>query len=219
MNTESQTPRPLLIGLTGGIASGKSVVSQMLSELGAIIVDADKIARDAVAKGSNGLAQVVEAFGSEILTEDGNLNRPALGAKIFADEELRETLNEIVHPIVRAESARLVDNAPQDAVVVQDIPLLVETGQAGNFDLVLVVQAPEEERIRRMVEDRNLSQGEAESRIAAQATDEQRAAVADVVIENSGTFDELRHQVKDFWDNRVSPAQEQRNQREAKNES
>lgn len=209
MNTESQTPRPLLIGLTGGIASGKSVVSQMLSELGAIIVDADKIARDAVAKGSNGLAQVVAAFGTEILTEDGNLNRPALGARIFADEKLRETLNEIVHPIVRAESARLVDSAPQDAVVVQDIPLLVETGQAGSFDLVLVVQAPKAERVRRMVEDRKLTREEAESRITAQATDEQRAAVADLVIDNSGTLDELRHQVKGFWENRVLPAQVQ----------
>lgn len=208
-----------MVGLTGGIASGKSVVSQMLSELGAIVIDADKIAREAVAKGSDGLRRVVEAFGVEILTQEGELNRLVLGAKVFADESLREELNGIVHPIVRAESARQVAAAPGDSVVVQDIPLLVETGQAKNFDLVLVVQAPRAERIRRMIENRNLTREDAEARIAAQASDVERAAVADVVLDNSGTLDELRNRVEIFWVERIIPALKEKTARKVDDES
>lgn len=188
------------VGLTGGIAAGKSAVARRLAELGAVLIDADAIARAVVEPGTPGLAAIVEAFGKGILSGDGALDRPALGALVFADAKARETLNSIVHPLVRAEAARLRAEAPEDAVVIQDIPLLVETGQGANFDMVLVVAAPLEERLRRMIQDRGMSEADALARIAAQASDAERAAVADIVIENSGTLEQLRDKVTEIWE-------------------
>nr|WP_319804391.1 dephospho-CoA kinase [Nocardioides malaquae] len=187
------------VGLTGGVASGKSTVSARLAELGAVVVDADLLAREVVAPGTDGLAEVVAEFGSEVLDADGALDRPALGALVFADESRRRALEAIIHPRVRAAGAALEAAAGPDAVVVHDIPLLVETGQAAAFDVVVVVDAPVEEQVRRMVEDRRMNQDDARARIAAQATREQRLAVADVVIDNTGTLEELYARVDEVW--------------------
>jgi dephospho-CoA kinase len=195
----------LRIGLTGGIGSGKSTVSRLLVERGAVLVDADVLAREVVAPGTPGLAAVVEAFGPQVLAPDGSLDRPALAAVVFADPEARRRLDGIVHPLVRQRAADLVAAAPADAVVVQDVPLLVETGQAGAFDLVLVVEADPEIRVARLVE-RGLTEDDARARIAAQASDEQRRSVADVVLDNSGTPEQLEVQVDRFWAERVAPA-------------
>jgi dephospho-CoA kinase len=195
----------LRIGLTGGIGSGKSTVSALLDERGAVIVDADVIAREVVAAGTPGLAAVAAAFGDGVLAPDGSLDRPALAAVVFADPEARRRLDGIVHPLVRARAGELAAAAPPDAVVVDDVPLLVETGQAGRYDLVLVVEADAETRVARLVR-RGMTEDDARARIAAQATDEQRRAVADVVLDNSGTREELAAQVGRFWAERVEPA-------------
>lgn len=179
------------VGLTGGVASGKSTVSARLAQLGAVVVDADALAREVVAVGTPGLADVVARFGDGVLTADGTLDRPALGALVFADHEARRDLEGIIHPRVRAEGAALEAAAPADAVVVHDIPLLVETGQSELFDVVVVVDTPVEEQVRRMVANRGMTREDALARIAAQATREQRLAVADVVIDNTGTLDDL----------------------------
>lgn len=196
----------LNVGLTGGIAAGKSAVARQLAELGAVLIDADAIARSVVNPGSPGLAEVAEAFGPGMLTEAGELDRPALGALVFADTTAREKLNSIVHPLVRAEAARQRAAAPPDAVIVQDIPLLVETGQGSDFDLVIVVAAPLDERLRRMVRDRGMNEADARARIDAQATDAQRAAVADIVINNSGSLAQLRQQVTEIWEKNIAPS-------------
>jgi len=195
----------LRIGLTGGIGSGKSTVAGLLAARGARIVDADRIAREVVEPGTPGLEAVVAAFGPGVLTPEGALDRPALAAVVFADPDARRRLDGIVHPLVRARAAELVAAAPPDAVVVQDVPLLVETGQASSYDLVLVVEADLDTRVRRLV-GRGLPEGDARARIAAQATDEQRRAVADVVLDNSGTVEDLETQVERFWAERVTPA-------------
>ncbi|MGY1689663.1 dephospho-CoA kinase [Geodermatophilus sp. SYSU D01105] len=195
----------LRIGLTGGIGSGKSTVAGLLAARGARIVDADRIAREVVAPGTAGLSAVVDAFGPGVLTAEGALDRPALAAIVFADPQARARLDGIVHPLVRARAAELVAEAPADAVVVQDVPLLVETGQAASYDLVLVVEADLETRVRRLLQ-RGLGEDDARARIAAQATDEQRRAVADVVLDNSGTPEDLEAQVDRFWAERVAPA-------------
>ncbi|SNS48623.1 dephospho-CoA kinase [Geodermatophilus pulveris] len=195
----------LRIGLTGGIGSGKSTVAGLLAARGARVVDADRIAREVLAPGTRGLAAVVEAFGADVLTRDRALDRPALAAVVFADPGARRRLDGIVHPLVRARAAELVAAAPPDAVVVQDVPLLVETGQAASYDLVLVVEADPATRLRRLA-GRGLSEDDARARIAAQATDEQRRAVADVVLDNSGTVEQLEAQVDRFWAERVAPA-------------
>lgn len=195
----------LRIGLTGGIGSGKSTVSALLARRGAVIIDSDRIAREVVEPGTPGLAAVVEAFGPQVLTADGALDRPALAAVVFADPEARRTLDAIVHPLVRARAKELAAAAPAGAVVVHDVPLLVETGQAGSYDVVLVVEACPETRVARLVQ-RGLAETDARARIAAQATDEQRRAVAHVVLDNSGTPEELAAQVDRFWAERVEPA-------------
>lgn len=195
----------LRIGLTGGIGSGKSTVAGLLAARGARVIDADRIAREVVEPGTPGLDAVVGAFGAGVLTAEGALDRPALAAVVFADPDARRRLDGIVHPLVRARATELVAAAPPDAVVVQDVPLLVETGQAASYDLVLVVQADPATRVRRLV-GRGLSEDDARARIAAQATDEQRRAVADVVLDNSGTVEELEAQVDRFWAERVAPA-------------
>jgi dephospho-CoA kinase len=194
------------VGLTGGIASGKSEVSRRLAELGAVLIDADLLAREAVEPGSEGLAEVVRAFGPSVLQDDGALDRAALGAMVFADPERRDQLNAIVHPRVRARAAELMAAASDEAVVVQDIPLLVETGQAGSFDVVVVVDAPDDVRIRRLAERNGMTREEATARMAAQATREGRLAAADHVIENSGSLDELRAAVDRLWHDVLVPA-------------
>jgi dephospho-CoA kinase len=195
----------LSIGLTGGIGSGKSTVSALLAARGAVVVDADRIAREVVEPGTPGLAAVVDAFGPEVLGPDGALDRPALAAVVFADPGARARLDAIVHPLVRARAAALAAEAPADAVVVHDVPLLVETGRWEPYDLVLVVQADPETRVARLVR-RGLTEDDARARMAAQATDEQRRAVADVVLDNSGSPEELEAQVDRFWTERVAPA-------------
>ena len=200
----------LSVGLTGGIASGKSAVSTRLAEHGAMIIDADLLAREALEPGTPGLEEVVEAFGHGVLTDSGALDREALGRIVFADEGARERLNAIVHPRVRDARNALRAQAPEGAVVVEDIPLLVETGQADRFDVVVVVAAPPEQRLHRMVRDRNTTPEDAQARIDAQTSEAERAAVADVVLENSGTLEELHAQVDELYEKlseRVIPAQ------------
>lgn len=188
------------VGLTGGIASGKSTVSSILRELGAVVIDADQIAREVVARGTPGLAAVVEAFGPEMLTPDGELDRPRMGALVFGDEAARRRLEGIVHPLVFERYAEQEAAAPADAIVVHDIPLLVESGRAGEFDAVIVVDAPEELQLERMVRDRGWTEDEGRARIAAQATREQRRAVATFLIENTGTREDLRQRVTEVFD-------------------
>jgi dephospho-CoA kinase len=197
-------PCVLRIGLTGGIGSGKSTVSALLAERGAVIIDADRIAREVVEPGTPGLAAVVAAFGPGVLSPDGSLDRPALAAIVFADPAARRELDAIVHPLVRARAAEFAAAAPAGSVVVNDVPLLVETGQAAAYDLVLVVEADLETRVARLVR-RGLAEEDARARIAAQATDEQRRAVADVVLDNRGTPEDLVAQVDRFWAERVLP--------------
>lgn len=187
------------VGLTGGIASGKSTVSSILRELGAVVIDADQLAREVVAAGTPGLAAVVEEFGPGVLTEDGELDRPAVGRIVFADEAARKRLEGIVHPLVFEEITRLEREAPDGAVVVHDIPLLAESGRADSFDAVIVVDAPAELQVSRMVEDRGWTREEAESRMAAQAAPEDRRALASYVIENEGTREELRSRVEEVY--------------------
>lgn len=187
------------VGLTGGIASGKSTVSRMLSELGAVIIDADLIAREVVAKGTPGLAQVVAAFGEEMLTADGEMDRPKMGSLVFNDEAQRRRLESIVHPLVFERYAELEAAAPADGIVVHDVPLLVEAGRAGEFDAVIVVDVPEDIQIERMVRDRGMTEEDARARIAAQATREQRRAVATYLIENTGTREDLRERVAEVF--------------------
>ncbi|MCQ1953470.1 dephospho-CoA kinase [Arthrobacter sp. zg-Y238] len=200
----------LKVGLTGGIAAGKSLVARTLVQCGAVLVDADALAREVVEPGTEGLAAVVEAFGPQILAADGSLDRPALAAVVFGDEERRAVLNGIIHPLVRARAAQLAAEAPPDGILVQDIPLLVETGQAGNFDFVLVVEAPEDVRLDRMVRMRGMDPEAARARIAAQATPEQRAEAADVVLHNTGTPEELVAAVRRLWETRLVPLNEAR---------
>ncbi|GAA1120526.1 dephospho-CoA kinase [Citricoccus alkalitolerans] len=198
--------RPRLhIGLTGGIASGKSTVAAELSALGAIVVDADALSRAVVAPGSEGLRRVGEALGPTAIAADGSMDRAAVGKLVFADAEARARLNGIIHPLVRAEGQRLVTEAGPDSVVVQDVPLLVETGQADSYDLVLVVEADPEERVARMVRDRGMTEADARARIAAQATDGQRRAAADVLIVNDAGLEDLRRTTRCFWEQYVAP--------------
>lgn len=197
----------LHVGLTGAVASGKSAVAAKLAALGAVVIDADKLARQVVEPGTPGLGAIKDIFGEDVLLPDGSLNRPALAAIVFSDEAQRAKLNAIVHPLVRADAQKLRDAAPKQALVVEDIPLLVESGQAEKFDAVVVVQAPLEERMRRMVYDRGWTEADAKARIAAQATDEQRAAVADYLLDNSGSLAELEAQVESLYQ-QLAPTQE-----------
>jgi dephospho-CoA kinase len=195
----------LKIGLTGGIASGKSLVAARLLELGATLIDADVIAREVVEPGTEGLRRIVEEFGPEILDGEGRLDRARLGGIVFNDPARRDVLNSIVHPLVRGRAAELLHAAAPGDIVVQDIPLLVETGQGSSFHLVLVVDAPEELRIQRMTALRGMAEAEARSRIAAQASREERLAAADVVLENSGSQEIILGQVDRLWLERLQP--------------
>lgn len=189
------------VGLTGGIAAGKSVVARRLASLGAAVVDHDLLAREVVAAGSPGLQAVAEAFGPTVVGASGELDRAALGRVVFADVRARERLNALVHPRVRAAAAAREEQARADGarVVVHDVPLLVETGQAGHFDELVVVDAPEELRVRRLVEGRGMTETDAWARLSAQAADEERLAAADVVLDGSGTVEDLERQVDDLW--------------------
>lgn len=212
---EQTGPGPLRIGLTGGIAAGKSTATRRFAELGAVVIDADVLAREAVAPGSTGLGRVVDAFGEGVLAEDGGLDRQALGRLVFGDADARERLNGIVHPEVRrlsAERERAALEAweeggsgvPERLVLVHDIPLLIEVGRAKDFDLLVVVHTPAQERLRRLVELRGMAEEEARGRIAAQASDEERLGAADVVLDGSRTEEGLRAQVDELWRS-VSP--------------
>ncbi|WP_029287431.1 dephospho-CoA kinase [Cellulomonas sp. HZM] len=190
------------IGLTGGIAAGKSVAAGRFAELGAVVIDADVLAREAVAPGSVGLDEVVEAFGAHVLAADGTLDRVALGTLVFADADARSRLEAIVHPVVRRLAAeREAAAAVRDhgAVVVHDIPLLVETGQQDDFHVLVVVHAPALLRVERLVRLRGLARAEAEARVGAQAGDDERLAAADVVLDGTGSDGDLRAAVDDLW--------------------
>jgi dephospho-CoA kinase len=193
------------IGLTGGIGSGKSSAARRFGELGALVIDADLVAREVVEPGTDGLAAVADEFGPGVLDADGRLDRPALARIVFADEAARGRLNAILHPRIRARVAARIAAAPAGTVVVQDVPLLAETGQAPSYDLVVVVETPVELRVRRLARDRGMAAAEARARMATQATDEQRRAIADVVLRNDGTLEDLRAQVDEVWARRVSP--------------
>jgi dephospho-CoA kinase len=189
----------LTVGLTGGIGAGKSEVSRRLVSYGAVLVDADRIAREVVEPGTAGLAAVVEAFGPEILDAEGALDRPKLGSIVFADPERLATLNDIVHPLVGARSRELEQAAGPDDVVVHDVPLLTENNLQSLYDLVIVVDASPETQLDRLVRLRGMTESEARSRMAAQATREQRLAVADLVIDNDGPLEKLEPQVREVW--------------------
>jgi len=194
------------VGLTGGVASGKSTVAEVLRDLGAVVVDSDVLAREVVEPGTAGLAAVVAEFGPEVLTPDGRLDRARLGAIVFADPARREALEAIIHPLVRVRSAEIAGAAPPGALVVHDIPLLVETGQQRDFDAVVVVDLPAELQLERAVRDRGWSEQEARSRIWAQAAREERLAAATHVIDNSGTREDLRQRVTEVFGELVERA-------------
>ncbi|WP_405781647.1 dephospho-CoA kinase [Streptomyces sp. NBC_00859] len=189
----------LKVGLTGGIGAGKSEVSRLFVSYGAVLIDADRIAREVVEPGTPGLAAVVEAFGESVLAADGTLDRPALGAIVFADPERLATLNSIVHPLVGARSAELEALAREDSVVVHDVPLLTENGLAPLYDVVVVVDASADTQLDRLVRQRKMQESEARARMAAQATREQRREIADILIDNDGPLDALEPQVRTVW--------------------
>ena len=187
------------IGLTGGVGSGKSTVAALLAGHGAVIIDADAIAREVVAPGQPALVELVEAFGDAILAADGSLDRAALAAAAFTDDDARARLNAITHPRIAARTAELMAAAPPDAVIVHDVPLLVENGLAPAYDLVVVVEADAEVRLERLAQ-RGLPAAEARRRMAAQASDDERREVADVVVTNNGDLTALARQIDDLWE-------------------
>lgn len=193
------------MGLTGGIGAGKSAVAQRLASHGAVVIDADQLARDVVAPGTEGLTEVVEAFGERVLDPDGALDRSAVGAVVFNDKAARRRLEDIIHPRVRVRTAELTTAAPAEAVVVNDVPLLVESGYAPTYHLVIVVEAAEPVRVARLVRDRGMSEADARARIRAQASDAQRRAAADVLLGNDHTRDELHAAVDALWSDRLVP--------------
>lgn len=193
--------------MTGGIGAGKSTVSATFADCGGVVVDGDVISREVVEPGTEGLAKLVEAFGEDILLPDGALNRPALAAKAFQNDEQRATLNGIVHPLVGKRRQEIIDSVAEGTVVVEDIPLLVETGMAPFFPLVVVVWADEETRVTRLIK-RGLPEHDARARMKAQASDEQRRAIADVLLDNSGTQEELVEKARQLWFDRVLPLAE-----------
>jgi dephospho-CoA kinase len=190
----------LKVGLTGGIGSGKSEVSARLDERGAVVIDADAIAREVVEPGTPGLAAVVAEFGEEVLLPSGALDREKVGKIVFADRDRLAALNAIVHPLVGERMQELMDAAPADAIVVYDVPLLAENGLAGMYEVVVVVDAPEETQLDRLTSRRGMTEEDARARMANQATRDQRRAVATHVIDNSGTLDDLKARVDALWD-------------------
>ena len=195
----------LRVGLTGGIGSGKSTVAQRLAELGAVVIDSDVLAREVVAPGSPGLAAVADRFGDDVLESDGSLNRAALGAIVFADDQARRDLEAITHPLIAARTAELTTKAGEVSVVVHDVPLLVEKQMGPAYHLVVVVGAAEQTRVKRLATTRGMTEADARSRIAAQATDEQRRAAADVWLDNDGPRQALLQAVDRLWSDRLVP--------------
>ncbi|MGH3396348.1 MAG: dephospho-CoA kinase [Streptosporangiaceae bacterium] len=187
------------VGLTGGIGAGKSEVSRRLAAQGAVVIDADAIAREVVEPGTPGLAEVVAAFGPEVLLPDGRLDRPRLGDIVFADPELRARLNGIVHPLVGARMRELEESAGPGSIVVHDVPLIAENNMAGAYDLVVVVDVPPRLQLDRLVRHRDLTREQARARMAAQASREQRLGIAGIVVDNSGSLAELDRQVGELW--------------------
>jgi len=192
-----------LVALTGGIASGKSTIAARFAEHGAIIVDADQIVRDVQRPGSPVLADIAAEFGASMITPDGSLDRAALAAKVFGDDDAVKRLNAIVHPAVRVESARRFADAfaaDPDVTVVYDVPLLVEARASDPWELVIVAHAPADVRARRLVDLRGMSEADAAARIASQVSDDARLAIADVVIDTTGSVDDTLRQVDDVWE-------------------
>ena len=188
----------LVVGLTGGIGSGKSTVAAMLARRGAVVIDADAIAREVVEPGSPALAALVERFGPDILDAGGSLDRKALAARAFADEESRKALEAITHPAIGEEFLRRISDAPEGSVVIHDVPLLVEGGMAARYAAVIVVEAPRDVRLDRL-EQRGIDRADAEARMAAQASDAERREVATWIVDNSGDLDGLEEQVDAIW--------------------
>ena len=186
------------VGLTGGVGSGKSTVSALLAEHGAVVIDADAIARDVVRAGTPGFDAVVARFGPEVVGPDGELDRPELASLVFADEQARTDLNGIVHPLVGERTAALMAAAPPDSVVVYDVPLLVEANMAAAFDVVVVVEAAAETRLARLAA-RGMPEDDARARMAAQASDDERRAVAHEIVANDGSLEALRAEVDALW--------------------
>jgi dephospho-CoA kinase len=193
------------VGLTGGIGAGKSTAAARLAARGAVLVDADQLAREVVQPGSDGLAAVVAVFGAGVLTASGSLDRPALGRRVFGDDAARARLNGILHPRIAALTAERISALPAGSIVVHDVPLLVENGMGANYHLVLVVHAPVEERLRRLLADRGMTERDATARIAAQADDTARRATADVWLDNSGSPAGLEAEVDALWEHRLAP--------------
>ncbi len=189
----------LRVGLTGGIGAGKSEVARRLASYGAVVIDADAVAREVVAPGTPGLAEVASEFGPDVVRADGSLNRDRLGHLVFADEAQRRRLNAIVHPRIRERMAELERQAGDAPVIVHDVPLLAENELAGSFDLVVVVDVPARVQVERLARERGMSREQAEARMNAQATREGRLAVADIVVDNSGSLAELDREVGDLW--------------------
>jgi dephospho-CoA kinase len=199
---ERKEGRVLLVGLSGGIGSGKSTVARRFAEHGAVIIDSDVLAREVVAPGTEGLAEIVSHFGGDVLDDHGALDRALLARRAFADDDARAALNAIVHPRVAARTAELTAAAPQDAIVVHDIPLLVEAGYAANYHLVVIVDAPAEERVRRLVA-RGMQESDARARIRSQASDRQRRQAADVWLDNGASVADLTARVDGLWNDRL----------------
>ncbi len=197
----------LKVGLTGGIGAGKSEVSRLLVGHGAVLIDADRIAREVVAPGTPGLAAVAEAFGPQVLAADGSLDRPKLGSIVFADPERLAVLNSIVHPLVGARSRELENSAADDAVVVHDVPLLAENALVPLYDVVIVVDAAPETQLDRLTRLRGMTEEDARARMAAQATREKRLEIADIVIDNDVPLDALQRRVGEVWADLVRRAQ------------
>lgn len=195
----------LRVGLSGGIGSGKSTVSARLAELGAVVVDGDRIAREVVAPSTRGLAEITERFGPEALDADGALDRAALGAVVFADPDALRDLETITHPLIRARGAELMAQAPGEAVVVHDMPLLVEKDMGAAYHLVVIVGADQDERLRRLVDERGMDADQARQRMASQADDAARRAAADVWLDNSRSVADLQAQVDRLWRERLEP--------------
>lgn len=191
------------VGLTGGLGAGKSTVASLLAAHGAVIIDADAIAREVVGAGTPGFEAVVARFGQDVVGADGELDRTRLAEIVFADDRARDDLNGIVHPLVAQRSAELMAKVADGAVVVYDVPLLAENGLARGFDVVVVVEADLATRLAR-IEQRGLSEAQAKARIAAQATDEQRRTIADELLHNDGSKDDLADQVSALWRRLVS---------------
>lgn len=195
-----------LVALSGGIAAGKSTIAKRLRELGAHHIDADLLAREAVAPGSEGLRHIREHFGPGVISKDGTLDRAQLGARVFANTTELEALNAIVHPEVRKLATARIDEIraqDDDAIVIYDVPLLVEAGVNLPWDLVVIAEAPAPERLRRLIEIRGMSEVEAQRRIAHQADDSARRAVADVVIDTSSSVEETLRQTDALWKNLI----------------